>query len=94
MLLYDGGSSGKESAASARDAGDVGSILGWEDPLEKEQLVPTPVLLSGESPRAEEPGYSPWGGKESGVTERLAQAVVDATHTQPPGGSDFPLLLG
>ena len=29
MLLYDGGSSGKESAASARDAGDVGSILGW-----------------------------------------------------------------
>ena len=84
----------KNPPADGGSIKDAGSILGWEDPLEKDLLVPTPVLLSGESPRAEEPGYSPWGGKESGVTERLAQAVVDATHTQPPGGSDLPLLLG
>ena len=44
MLLYDGGSSGKESAASARDAGDVGSILGWEDPLEEETATHSSIL--------------------------------------------------
>ena len=72
---------------------DAGSVLGREDPLEKETM-PTLVLLSGESPRAEEPGYSPWGGQEADVTERLPQAVVDATHTQPAGGAGLPPLSG
>ena len=44
MLLYDGRSSGKGSAASARDAGDVGSILGWEDPPEEETATHSSIL--------------------------------------------------
>ena len=45
--------------------------LGWEDLLEKE--MPTHFsILAWEIPKTEKPGsYSPWGRKESGVTERL-----------------------
>ena len=48
----------------------VGS-LGWEDPLEK-GWQPTPAFLPGEFSWTEEPGYSPWGCKESDMTERLS----------------------
>ena len=41
--------------------------LGWEDPLEKEQL-PTPVFWPGELHGL----YSPWGPKELDTTERLS----------------------
>ena len=41
--------------------------LGWEDPLRKERL-PTLVLWPGESHGL----YSPWGGKESDMTEQLS----------------------
>ena len=45
--------------------------LGREDPLVKE-MVPTPVLLPGEFPGQRSlGGYSPWGHKESDVTEQL-----------------------
>ena len=45
--------------------------LSWEDPLEKE-MQPTPVLLPGKSHgRRSVVGYSPWGHKESDMTERL-----------------------
>ena len=43
--------------------------LGWEDPLEK-QMATTPVLLPGKSHGQRSlTGYSPWGPKESDVTE-------------------------
>ena len=45
--------------------------LGWEDPLEKE-MATTPVLLRRESYGWRSlVGYSPWGCKESDMTERL-----------------------
>ena len=45
--------------------------LGWEDPLEKKWLL-TPVFLPGESHRQRSlAGYSPWGCKESDMTEQL-----------------------
>ena len=45
--------------------------LGQEDALEKEEQ-PTPVLLPGESHRGRSlVVYSPWGRKESDMTERL-----------------------
>ena len=45
--------------------------LGWEDPLEKE-MVTTPVYLPRESHGQRSlVGYSPWGHKESDMTERL-----------------------
>ena len=43
--------------------------LGREDPLEKEWL-PIPVFLPGESREQRNlEGYSPWGHRESDVTE-------------------------
>ena len=50
--------------------------LGWEDPLEKGMPTPTPVFLAGGSHGQRSLlGYSPWGRKESNMTERLS------THT-------------
>ena len=47
--------------------------LGREDPLEKEMAIQsTPVLLPGKSHGQRNlVGYSPWGHKESDMTERL-----------------------
>ena len=45
--------------------------LGWKDPLEKEMAAHC-SNLAWKIPRMEEPGrYSPWGCKESDMTERL-----------------------
>ena len=44
-------------------------FLGWEDPLEKEQL-PNPVSLPWEFYRQRSlQGYNPWGRKESYMTK-------------------------
>ena len=49
--------------------------LSWKDPLE-EEMAPTPVFLPEKSHGQKSlAGYSPWGPKESGMTERLS------THT-------------
>ena len=46
--------------------------LGQEDPLEKE-MATLSSILAWRIPSTEEPdvGYSPWGGKESDITEQL-----------------------
>ena len=46
--------------------------LGWEDSLEKEMATHSSTLAL-KIPWTEElgAGYYPWGGKESGTTERL-----------------------
>ena len=45
--------------------------LGQEDPLEKE-MAPTPVFLPGKSQGQRSlVDYSPWGHKESDMTEQL-----------------------
>ena len=49
--------------------------LGWEDPLKRTQQ-PTPVFLPGEfHGQRNMAGYSPWGHRESNVTERLTLSV-------------------
>ena len=46
--------------------------LGWEDPLEKGMVLPTPVFLPGEfHGQRSLVAYSPQGCKESNMTERL-----------------------
>ena len=52
VLSFPGGSVGKESACSA---GDSGSIVGWEDPLEKGTATHSSIL-AWEIPWTEEPG--------------------------------------
>ena len=49
--------------------------LGWEDPWRREWL-PTPVSLPGEfHGMGSLEGYTPWGHKESDMTERLTLSL-------------------
>ena len=51
--------------------------LGWEDPLEKGMAIHASILawkLQGQRSLA---GYSPWGRKESDVTERLTFSLFN-----------------
>ena len=61
-----GGSDGKESACSARDGG---SSLCWKDPLEKEMVTHCSILAEEFLGQRCLVGYSPWGHKESDITE-------------------------
>ena len=45
----------KNPLANVGDTGDVGSIHGWEDPLE-EEMANHSSILAGKSPWTEEPG--------------------------------------
>ena len=65
---FPGGSDGKVFACNT---GDLGLILGWEDPLEKGRIfLPTSAFLLGKSDGQRSlVGYSPWGCKESDMTE-------------------------
>ena len=47
--------------------------LGWEDPLEKEMATHTGILAWEKKARGQRSlaGYSPWGCKESDMTEQL-----------------------
>ena len=58
----------KNLLAKTGDIRDTGSISGQGDPLEKE--MPThSSIRTWRIPRTEEPGYRPWGCKESDTTE-------------------------
>ena len=66
LVGFPGGSVVKNAAASA---GEAGSSLGQEDPLEKEVATHSSIL-AWEIPWTEEPGglYNPWDSKESDKT--------------------------
>ena len=56
--------------------------LGWEDSLEKE-MAPTPVFFPEKSyGQRSLVGYSPWGHKESDMTEHVHTYTHTHTHTQ------------
>ena len=60
---FPGSSAGKESACNA---GDLGSIMGWEDPLEKGKAT-HPSILAWRIPWT-----IPWGHRESDMTARIS----------------------
>ena len=70
---FPGGSDDKESACHSGDPGSIpGSGRSW-----RRAWQPTPVFLPGESHgRRNMSGYSPWGHKESDMTE-----VTEHAHT-------------
>ena len=56
------------------NVGDMGSTLGWEDPLEKGMA---PLFWPGESQGQRSlAGYSPWGHKELDITEQLTLMLL------------------
>ena len=64
-----------DSKESACNAGDLGSILGWEEPLEKGMATHSSIL-AWRIPWTEElAGYSPWGYKELDTSERLTLTI-------------------
>jgi len=68
---FPGGSDGKESACNA---GDLGSICELGRFPWRKAWQPTPVFLPGEfHGQGSLVGYSPWGHKESDMTELLIQ---------------------
>ena len=75
-LGFPDGSAGKESACNAKDTGDLGSIPGLERSPGQGNGNPLQYFLPEKSHGQRSlVGYSPWGHKESDVTE-----VAD--HTQ------------
>ena len=61
----------KNTLANAGDIRDVGSILGWEDPLE-EGMVTYSSIPAWRIPWIVEPGRPiPWCCKESDMTEAI-----------------------
>ena len=69
-LFLSGGSVSKESTCNA---GDPGSILGWEDPLEKEMATHFSILAwEVHGAMTEEPsGLQSQGSQESDITQPL-----------------------
>ena len=53
------------------NAGDVGSILGQDDPLEEEMATHSSILPGESHGQRTLAGYSPWGRKESDTTWQL-----------------------
>ena len=56
---------------SACNVGGLGSTLGWEDTLEKEMATHSSILACKIHGRRRLVAYSPWGCKESDMTEQL-----------------------
>ena len=66
----------KNPPADARDISSMGSILGWEDPLEKEMATHSSILAWG-IPWTEEPGgLQSTGSQKTNTTE----ATEHSTH--------------
>ena len=65
---FPGGSDGKESACSE---GDLGLIPGSGRPLKKGMATHSGILACKFHGQRNLVGYSPWGHKESDMTERL-----------------------
>ena len=55
IIVFPSGSVAKNLPANAEAAGDMGLILGWEDPLKKE-IATHSSILAWKIPWTEEPG--------------------------------------
>ena len=71
ILVFKGFPGGAEVKASACNVGDLGSILGQEDPLEKEMATHSSILAWRIPWREELGGLQSTGRRESDTTERL-----------------------
>ena len=65
----------KNTLANAGDIRDVGSILGWEDPLEEGMATHSSILPGESHGQRSLVGHSPWACKESDMTKRLTHTM-------------------
>ena len=77
----------KNLPASAGDAGDKGSVSGWEDPLKEEMATHSSTITWKSHGQRSLVGYRPWGCKESDTTEQLS-----TQHRKQTEGLDALLL--
>ena len=73
-ICLPGSSNNKESACNA---GDPGSILGWEEPMEKEMAIHSNILV-WEIPWTEEPG----GLQSMGISRVVHDLLTKVPHVQ------------
>ena len=66
---FSGDTSGKESACQCR--GGFNPWGGGADPLEKRMVTHSSILAEKSHGQRSLVGYSPWGHKESDMTEQL-----------------------
>ena len=57
--------------------------LGWEDPLEKEMATHPSIPTREFHGQRSLVGYSPWGCKESDMTERLTHSLIPTIGQEP-----------
>ena len=84
IYIYIGFPGGSHSKASACNAGDPGSIYPWSGKIPwRRKWQSAPVLLPGKfHGQRSLVGYSPWGRKESDMTEPLHSLMYIYTHTR------------
>ena len=74
ILPFPGGSNNKQFSCNS---GDLSSVPGLEDLPWTREWQPTPIFLPGESHGQRSlVDYSPWGLKESDMTERLTHTPI------------------
>ena len=70
----------KNPAANAGDLGDVGSIPGWDDPLEEGMATHSSILAWRD---AMDRGESPWGHRESHANSEKRQEAEGKCQSRP-----------
>ena len=75
LYILKGFAGSSDSKESAYKAGDLDWFLGQEDPLEKGMATHSSVLASQSHGQRSLVGYSPWGCKESDMTEHLTLSL-------------------
>ena len=76
----------KNRPANVGDVTHAGLIPGWEDPLGEGRATHSSTLPGESQGQRSLVGYSPWGQKESDMTERLrTHALLPASTLHVPG---------
>ena len=77
VCIYTGFPGGSDSKESDYNLGDLSSIPGLGRSPKRREWLPAPVLLPGESYGQKSlASYSPWGRKESDMTEQLTLLLI------------------
>ena len=74
----------KNLPANAEAVRNVGSIPGWEGPLEEGMAAHSVFLLGESHGQRSLVGYSPWAPRESDTTKGTEQTLLELGASAPP----------